>query len=43
MLAEVDYFGTVWVNIPIFSGDRDLCGAHERMEDLVSYGKWLND
>jgi hypothetical protein len=33
----------VWANIPVFSGDTDLGDAHEKMENLVGFGAWLDD
>jgi hypothetical protein len=30
-------------DLPIFSGDTDLCEAHERMEDIRGDAVWMND
>jgi hypothetical protein len=43
MAAKPRRFDTVWANIPVFSGETDLGDAHEKMEDLVGFGVWVDD
>jgi hypothetical protein len=43
MAAEPRSFDAVWANIPVFSGETDLGHAHEKMEDLVGFGVWVDD
>jgi hypothetical protein len=41
--VHMNHFAAEWLGMASFSGDTDVANAHERMEDLVGYGIWLDD